>query len=465
MSRAGPLREAHAHLHHLGRERGFLHLGACGSRDEALARIAARAGAMAGEDAGRWLVACGARPEGWAEPGWPGLRELDAACPDRPCLVASFDHHAAQVNTRGLSAAGIGARTPDPDGGVIVRDARGAVTGVLLESAYRQAWRAVPEPSAGEWRDLVREAVMELAGLGYGEIHDLLSPAWLGPVLADLDDAGALPATVWLYPALAELPGVAAGRARWERPRVRLAGGKVFADGTLNSRTAWTLTAYADPLPGRAHGEALMRTGDLASAMERAASLGVGLAVHAIGDGAVRAALDAWERVAGSRGFDRGARGYAVASGVERGSGAALPALRIEHAEVIDAADVPRFARLGVVCSVQPCHLLADIEALTRSMPHRLERVLPLRELIDAGCAPGGLLWFGSDVPIVGADPRDSIQAAVRRRRAGMPESGAIAPGQAIREEEAWGAFTRAAGGGGVPGAARGGAGGRGPVE
>jgi predicted amidohydrolase YtcJ len=160
----------------------------------------------------------------------------------------------------------------------------------------------------------------------------------------------------------------------------------------------------------------------LRAAMSRVRALGLGLAVHAIGDAAVRAVLDAYEAEGGA---------WETAPGV--------PPLRIEHAEIIDAADVPRFAELGVVCSVQPCHLLYDIEALQRGLPHRLDRVLPLRELIDSGLEPGEGLWFGSDVPIVRPHPGDSILAAVRRGR----EDGAvrIAPSQAISEAEAWRCF------------------------
>jgi predicted amidohydrolase YtcJ len=160
-------------------------------------------------------------------------------------------------------------------------------------------------------------------------------------------------------------------------------------------------------------------------AVRRADAVGLPLAVHAIGDFAVRATLDSFERV----------RPAALGQ-------------RIEHAEIIDAADVPRFAALGVTCSVQPCHLLADVEALYKYVPHRLNRVLPLRELLDSGLIPGhvGLdgragLVFGSDVPIVRAEPQDSIQAAVHRRRAGAPEHAMIAPRQALSEREAWACF------------------------
>ena len=114
---------------------------------------------------------------------------------------------------------------------------------------------------------------------------------------------------------------------------------------------------------------------------------------------------------------------------------------RVEHAEIIDEADVPRFAALGVVCSVQPCHLLYDIEALRRYLPDRVDRVMPMRELVESGCEPGVLLWFGSDVPIVRPHPEDSIRAAVHRRRVGMAADDAIGLRQAIDEADAWAAF------------------------
>ena len=206
--------------------------------------------------------------------------------------------------------------------------------------------------------------------------------------------------------------------------RLRLAGGKLFADGTLNSRTALMLAPYREPLPDHPRGRAMTTPRELDNAIRLTESLGLHLAVHAIGDGAVRMVLDAFERTATPR--------------------PSASRHRLEHAELIDEADIPRFARLGIVCSVQPCHLLTDIEVLTRQLPHRLHRVLPLRDLIQSGCGPGGddaLLWFGSDVPIVRPDPADSLQAAIHRRRVDMPESAAIAWDQRLTESEARAAF------------------------
>jgi predicted amidohydrolase YtcJ len=419
------LREAHAHIAAHGREMSQLNLADCVSRRECLERIAAESSRLDAAREHGWMVANGMRVEGWTDaPGaWPTMVELDRLSPGRPCMVQSFDHHACAVNGLAFAAAGFARTSSDPEGGRIVRGMQGDPTGVLLEAAYGRARRAVPEPTREEWKKFVGAGLRDLAELGFVEVHDLLSPAWLGAMLAEMESDGELPVSVWLYPTLDDVETVAADRKRWERQRVRLAGAKVFADGTLNGRTAWMLHPYADALPGLPYGEAMVTFQELGSAMALTERLGVGLAVHAIGDAAVRAVLDAYQ--------DRD----------RAGREGEFPRLRIEHAELIDAADAPRFAELGVVCSVQPCHLLYDVEALRRGQPARLDRVLPLRELIDSGCRPGELLWFGSDVPIVRPHAQDSIQAAVARRRAEMPATDAIASRQAITETEAWAAF------------------------
>lgn len=418
------LREAHAHIAQHGRAMSMLDLSAARSRDEMLDAIAARARAMRAAQLPGWVLAHGARPEAWDDPRWPTVGELDRATGDRPCLAWCFDYHALLVNTPALRATRIGADTPDPQGGIIQRDRDGRVTGLLLEGAAGLAWSRVPEPTPAERKAHVRDALADLARRGFGQVHDLKSQLWLGPLLAELDDDGALPCDVRLYPLVEDLPEVHRGKGAWERNSVRLAGGKIFTDGTLNSRTAWMLSPYADPIPEHPTGTPMMSPERIEDAVRACDALGLPLAAHAIGDAAVRAVLDAIERVRPR-----------------------APLQRIEHAELIDVADVPRFARLGVVCSVQPCHLLADIEALTRLLPHRLDRVLPLRDLIDAGCEPGELLWFGSDTPIVRPDPEDSVRAATQRRREGMDASVAIAPSQAIGEAEAWACFHGVRGG------------------
>jgi predicted amidohydrolase YtcJ len=433
------LREAHAHIAAHGEALGMVNLAPCGSVGECLELVRRECGRARRERGdGRsavWVRMMGARVEGWAERRWPTIGELDAASAGVACVLMSFDHHAACASTAAMSAAGLRAGEALPPNGVVCVDARGEATGLLLEQAAYRVWDAAPEPTEAQRGAHVAVALEDLARLGYAEVHDLHSQDWLGPLLARMDRAGELKITVWLYPPVARLEEVEAGRAAWESDRVRLAGGKLFADGTLNSRTALMLADYESPIDGMPHGRAMVSEGELRGAIELTHRLGLGLAVHAIGDGAVRMVLDAWER-SEARGTGRGSTG-----------GTPVPRLRVEHCELIDKADVPRFAELGVVCSVQPCHLLADIEVLRRYLPHRLDRVLPLRELIDSGCRPAtedggrGLLWFGSDVPIVRADPGDSIVAATLRRREAMSESEAIGWGQRVAESEAWRCF------------------------
>jgi predicted amidohydrolase YtcJ len=413
------LREAHAHLPWLGRSLSMLDMASCTGLDACLQAVAARAAA---EPRGTWIVGRSVRFEAWPEARWPTLRELDRAAPDNPVALLSFDHHALAANSLALHAAGIDRATPDPADGIIVR-LDGQPTGVLLESAAKLVWSKAPEPDEGERERQLDAAIESLTALGFSEVHDLWSPPWLAGSLARRTDAGRDKLRVDLFAGPDDLDLMASTRPAWERPNLRLAGLKIFVDGTLNSRTAWMLRPYVDGMPESPHGTALMSVAQIEAAIRRAWSLGVGLAAHAIGDGAVRAVLDAVERA---------------------GKPDERRFVRIEHAEVIDKADIPRFERLGVIASLQPCHLLADIEALRRAIPDRLDRVLPIRSLLDAGLLPGRTLLFGSDVPVVRADPEDSVLAATLRRRADMPAGDAIAPGEAIYESDAWRAFERA---------------------
>ncbi len=405
--------EAHAHVEPYGQALSMPSAATCESVDSVLSLVAS---SCAGAPAGSWVRIVDARIEGWAEHRWPTLAELDAASGETPCVLLSFDRHSAMANTRAIERSGANVRHSPL--AIIEED---AITGVLLESLAYEVWGAAP-PDPPEARESnVLRALERFASLGYSAVHDMYSHDWLGPLLGGLDRAGRLPTAVRLYAPVDELEAVASGRDAWETDRVRLAGGKVFTDGALNSRTALMLSEYAQPLPGLPNGKAMVRESDLDDAFGLAGGLGLPLALHAIGDGAVRMVLDGAERASRAGHLVRGTR--------------------IEHCELVDASDVGRFASLGVVCSVQPCHLLADMEVLGRLLSHRLDRVLPLRELIDAGVRPGELLVFGSDAPIVRPDPEDSIIAAVERRRPEMASHHAIASAQAITESEAWAAF------------------------
>ncbi len=424
--------EGHCHLLQLGRSLGMADLSGATSREHMLDILAAHARTLPHSPTpDTWLLAHGARPEAWPDPRWPDLVDLDRVAAGRPLCAWCFDYHAIAANAEGLRRAGIGPDTAFEHGRVVLDEA-GHPTGVLLEHAALALWNAVPEPAESERAGLVLNACRHLADLGYDEAHDMKAQPWLGALLADLDRGGDLRLCVRLYALLDDLDHLYATRRDWQTERVVLGGGKIFTDGTLNSRTAWMLHPYADAssLPtGMERGLPMMSPSDIETAVRRVDALNLPLAAHAIGDAAVRATLDAIER------------GRPKAKG-----------FRIEHAELIDPADIPRFANLGVTASLQPCHLLADIEALRRAVPHRLDRVLPIRDLLGSGLRPGVDLIFGSDVPIVRADPADSIQAAVHRRRATSPShpsalptpEQAVSPEQSIDEATAWACFGRA---------------------
>ena len=428
-----PLREAHAHIPAHGRSLTTLNLADCTSIAECIDRIRAESARLDAIDPShtRWLLAGGIRVEAWIDRAWPTRTQIDAACPSRPAMLMCFDYHALLANTLAFRAAKIADNAPNPDGGVIVRDNHNNPTGLLLESACRLVCESVPEPTPAEQRDITIAALRDFASHGFIEVHDLLTPSWLGPILATMHDDGTLAQLnirrICLYPLVPDLAHQHAASKSWSRSNVvELTGGKVFVDGTLNSRTAWMLEPFANPLPDHPCGTPLMNEREIADAISTCRAHNVGFAAHAIGDAAVRAVLNAAQSLP---------RTPADITTFNR-------AIRIEHAELVHPRDVQRFADLGVIASLQPCHLLYDIEVLERELASRLERVLPIRDFIKSGLIPGKTILFGSDAPIVRPNPQDSILAAVHRRRttdspAGSPTQNPVASAQAIDEPTA----------------------------
>lgn len=413
------LREAHAHIFQLGRSLTMLDLGACTSAESMLSMVADRAASLS---EGEWILAHSVRPEGWEDPRWPTRTQLDHAGGDRPIVAWCFDYHALVASSAALAHARIDASSKI-ESGVVELDDENEPTGLLLEHAALHLWNRVPEPDAPKRVEMVRAACTHLAALGFVEVHDLKAQPWLGGVLTDLLASGEIADMRFdLYPLIPDLKSSLKAQKDGFDDRVRIAGGKIFVDGTLNSRTAWMLHPYADGHPDRPTGTPMMTPAQIEESLCVCKDHGLPIAAHAIGDGAVRAVLDAIETTECNH------------------SGC-----RIEHAELIDEQDLRRFVDLGVKASLQPCHLLPDMEALRRAVPDRLDRVLPIRSLLKSGLAPGVDLLFGSDVPIVRADAPDSIRAAVHRRREGMDESQAINPGEAIDEDTAWMCFAPSA--------------------
>ena len=337
-----------------------------------------------------------------------GTRTGGGARPDRAALDAraagpvyldSLDVHAAWVNCAALAAAGITRHTPDPFGGRIVRDAAGEPTGLLLERAVELMAPHLPRAPAHAARPALREAQAEAHRLGITGIHDVEGDAALAAFerLAGVGcaaapravpSAGDFARPIWCVAASAAAPAAA-----W----LRIGGIKLFLDGSLGSRTAWMLEPYAGT---RDRGMPITRRGRKRRAARRtAAGAGIAATVHAIGDAAVRRALDLM---------------------------AALPRVgiphRIEHFQCVHPADLERpRPRRASWRLMQPAHLLTDIPLVERHWGARGRGAYAFESLRRRGTP----MVFGSDVPVASIDPREGLYAALERRSdAGLRPAG-----------------------------------------
>jgi predicted amidohydrolase YtcJ len=404
--------DAHLHLVPWARGRAQPDLAGRRSRAAVLAMVAhALAQAPAG---GEPLVG-----RGWDDDLWevlPDRAALDALAPDRPVLLHRHDFHALWVNGAALRAAGITRTTPDPDGGRFERDATGEPSGIVREHAVRAfealEQRAGPAPDAA----VLDAAARALHAEGVTAVHDYQRNEADGQRMRALAGRGLLRVLQHVGPEQVEDAARTGLRGGAGDDRFRTGSLKLFADGTLGSRTAAMFEPY-DDAPGR--GMVLIEPRELAATVGEAAAAGFSVTIHAIGDAAVRHALDA------------------IAAHRESLARLPLPP-RIEHAQLVTDADVPRFAELGVAASMQPQHARSDAPYARRAWGARCRLAYAWRTLLEAG-AP---LAFGSDAPV--EPPRASLglACAVARLTAdGEP----FEPGQAIPLDAALHAYTAGA--------------------
>jgi hypothetical protein len=335
---------------------------------------------------------------------WPTAADLDSAVSDRPALLTRKDGHCVWLNSAALAACAIGRDTPDPSGGEIER-LDGQPTGILRENAIDLALKALPALDASERQAAMAEAWREAWRHGLTGAHDMgYGPAALFRDLAALRDAGDLGLRfVWYLPreALDEAIGLGL-RSGLGDAWLRVGGLKLYLDGTLGSQTADLLDAY-EGTPGR-RGVPTLDALEFTELVRRATGAGLATAVHAIGDGANRKALDGFAAVPNGRG----------------GDGRTLRR-RIEHCQLVAPGDIRRFADLGVIASVQPIHLVADMALAERYWGARTAHAYAWRSFLDAGAT----LAFGSDAPVESLSVFAGIYAAVSRQgSAGLPRSG-----------------------------------------
>jgi len=432
-----------AHIHLLGgaRQVADAQLATAGTAEEVVERLRAHAAATPDR---RWVLG-----RGWVYAQFPGglptAALLDAVVPDRPAFVECYDGHTAWVNTAALRLAGIDRETPDPPAGAIVRDAQGEATGALKETAQDLVRRHLPQPTEEEDRVAVRTAIAGLHAMGITAAQD----AWLEPrelafwqrVHAD----GEL--DLRFRGALIMEPGQTL--AEWsdrldayEAQAFRLRGGerldagilKGFVDGVIEARTASLLAPYVDDTSA---GLPAWEPDRLDAFVAEADRRGWQVELHAIGDRGVRLALDAFEHAAVANGPWAGdPHGKGVEPGTHRRRH------RVEHVETIDPADVGRFARLGVVASMQPYHGDPSPNQATlwagNIGPERASRAWAWGSIHAAG----GRLAFGSDWPVVPFDPWIALNSAVNRQTVdGRPDGGWL-PGERLPLARAIEAYT-----------------------
>jgi predicted amidohydrolase YtcJ len=355
---------------------------------------------------------------GWEASGWearPDRWSLDVVA-EGPACLDSLDVHAVWVNSAALRAAGIDRETPDPDGGRIVRDGSGEPTGLLLERAVELIRRCLPVPTPVRLREALVEGQREAHRLGVTGIHDVEGMEVLD-AFRELEAERILQLRVLFHPPVTALPSLLAAGTRsgagtdW----LRIGGIKLFLDGSLGSRTAWMLDPYEG---GTDRGLPTTAEADARYAVQSAAGGGLASTVHAIGDAAVRRALDLLEAL----------------------PRAAIPH-RIEHFQCVHPADLARAGRSGIVASMQPAHLLADIPLAEARWGARSRGAYAFRSLLERGTR----LVFGSDTPVATLDPRVGIVAALERRPPSGPPASGWYPGERIGFAEAVTAYTAAA--------------------
>ena len=391
------------------------------SLDETLERVRAFAEAHPGD---AWVLGRGWDQNDWPGRAWPDAERLEQAVPARPAAMTRVDGHALWVNRTALAAAGITAATPDPPGGRIHRDGSGRPTGILVDNAMLLVEEVIPVPSPRVVEEALARAAQQLVAMGLTGVHDMDAGApgygsgW--DAMRALAREGKFPLRIEAWAAQGSpLHRQLLEGGPVEEGRLRALGLKLYADGALGSRGARLSAPYTDE--PKSLGLWVTAPDEVSAQARQAAEAGLAVAIHAIGDAGIRAALEA-ARAASSR---------------------RTPApFRIEHAQIVDPADIPRFRELGVVASMQPTHATSDMPwAEDRVGPERIRGGYAWRSFLEAGVP----LAFGSDFPIESPDPRLGLYAAVTRQdRAGMPPGG-WHPEQRLTLAEALAAFSSGA--------------------
>ncbi len=359
----------------------------------------------------------------WPEGRFPRKEDLDPVTGDHPAALASKDGHVTWANSHALRLAGIGSDTPDPQGGKIIRDSNtNEPTGLLAERAADLVTKLADRPTPEALEAAIIDAAAAAHRAGLAGVHVMEDDSVLA-ACQRLRERGALGIRVYMMiPEDGLEAAIQVGiRTGLGDSMIRVGGVKIFSDGALGPQTASMLEPY-DGDPGNT-GVVVRGREQLIALIAQAARHGIAAVVHAIGDRANRCVLDAIEAV--------------NAAGPPASGGRPLRH-RIEHVQLLHPADLPRFARLGVVASMQPIHCTQDRDIADRYWGRRARHGYAWRSLLKSGAR----LAFGSDAPVETLDVMAGIHAAVTRRRREQPQRESWYPEEALTVDEAVRAYT-----------------------
>jgi predicted amidohydrolase YtcJ len=440
------LTDSHCHIFGIGERELTLNLEGTNTLEDFLAKVKER---VAKTESGKWITGRGWIETFWKPPQFPTRADLDTIAPNNPVFLTRADGHAAIANSAALRIAKIDKETPNPFGGEILRDRRtGEATGMLLDHAQPLVQKNIPQPTEAERREAFVVGVKREVSLGWCQIQNAGSNLDDLPPMRQALESGE--AKIRVYNAVYG-PGPGANALLRDGPTLNQFGHhftqrtiKVVFDGALGSRGAALLKPYSDA-PDTS-GYLTQKESDVQPMLEEALRKGVQVETHAIGDRANRVILDLYEKAATTV---NGGRSSATPSPKNATPGVAElrppsktladARWRVEHAQILDAADLPRFAKLGVIASMQPSHAISDLFfAPSRLGNERLAGAYAWQSLLKSGAVICG----GSDAPVERGEPMIEFYAAVARKSIKGESAEAWHPEQAVSREDALKMFT-----------------------
>ena len=410
--------DAHAHVMSLGFLKTSLDLTGVASVEAAVAAIAQY---RKDKPHTRWITGRGWNQVLWPVKEFPTAAHIDTVVSDRSVWLRRIDGHAGWANSVALKQAGIDDDTPDPVGGKIIRDDNGHATGVLIDMAMDLVEIHVPKPDKAEGRAAISAAVDTLLSEGMTSVHDAGIDIVNAEIYMSMADDGDLGMRIYAMTGGAGdvLDAIGKPIYAYGNDRLEISSVKLYSDGALGSRGAAMIEPYSDDPENR--GLPFWTQEELDAMVAKANGMGFQVGIHAIGDLGNRMSLDAFEKAQGGK-----------PSPLRN---------RIEHSQIVTLDDIPRFAELGIIASMQATHATSDMNmAEDRIGPERILGGYAWRRMLDAGVTVAN----GSDFPVELSNPFHGLYAAVTRQgRDGEPEGGWYAD-QALTRAEALHSFTLA---------------------